>query len=115
MKRRLSRKKKVILIAVGVFALSVSIIVVSLSVKEKSQTISGDWEMIVNPEIAETTSEDVNTSQKVYYNFSEPGKYGDGTYKTIFDGGIETGEYKLSEKDGKSYIDMGFDRRMGNK
>ncbi len=46
-------------------------------------------------------------SQKVYYTFSEPGKYGDGEYKTIFDGGIEAGEYKLSEKDSKNYINMG--------
>lgn len=71
------------------------------------ETISGDWEMIVNPEITDITSDETDNSQKVYYTFSEPGKYGDGEYKTIFDGGIEAGEYKLSEKDSKSYINMG--------
>ncbi len=65
-------------------------------------TLNGDWELIENPEIS-----DDSTGEKVFYTFSETGKYGDGTYKTIYDGGIETGDYKLSEKDGKEYINMG--------
>lgn len=68
-------------------------------------TLSGGWEMIVNPEISE--SDRTDTSQKVYYTFSEPGQYGDGEYQTIFDGGIEKGAYKLSEKDGKRFVNMG--------
>lgn len=65
-------------------------------------SIGGDWEMIVNPEIA-----DAEQAGSVYYTFSKPGSYGDGTYKTIFDGGVEEGRYKLSEQDGTPHIYLG--------
>lgn len=107
MKEILNKKKKLILITIIVVALIVGAVIYCLVIKNDSQTISGNWEMIVNPEITNSTSDEANDSQKVYYTFSEPGKYGDGKYKTIFDGGIEEGEYKLSEKDGKSYINIG--------
>lgn len=107
MKEILNKKKKLILIIVIAAALIVGTLLICFVLMNASQTISGDWEMIVNPEITDSVSDEMNDSQKVYYTFSEPGKYGDGKYKTIFDGGIEEGEYKLSEKDGKSYINMG--------
>lgn len=112
MKMILNKKRKIILIAVIAAALIAGALVtclVRMNVKQtvSDETISGDWEMIVNPEITNIASDETDNSQKVYYTFSEPGKYGDGEYKTIFDGGIEAGEYKLSEKDGKSYINMG--------
>jgi len=107
MKEILNKKRKLILITIIVVAFIVGALIYCLVIKKNSKTISGDWEMIVNPEITNSTSDEVNGSQKVYYTFSKPGKYGDGEYKTIFDGGIEAGEYKLSEKDGKSYINMG--------
>ena len=72
---------------------------------ETRTTLGGDWEMTVNPELS--TPDEADAGKKVYYTFSEPGKYGDGVYKTIFDGGVEEGKYKLSEKDGKDYINMG--------
>ncbi len=105
MKERLMKKKKMIAVIAAV--LIVGALVTCFVIMNASQTISGDWEMVVNPEITDSTPDEVNRFQKVYYAFSEPGKYGDGEYKTIFDGGIEAGEYKLSEKDGKSYINMG--------
>lgn len=101
------KKKKIVCIVVAAAALIVGALVTFLVKMNAKQTISGDWEMIVNPEITNSTPNEVNSIQKVYYTFSEPGKYGDGEYKTIFDGGIELGKYKLSEKDGKSYINMG--------
>ncbi|MCR4888691.1 MAG: hypothetical protein K5979_05890 [Ruminococcus sp.] len=70
-----------------------------------NEPLSGGWEMIVNPELSGSDRKD--TSEKVYYTFSEPGQYGDGEYQTIFDGGIEKGAYKLSEKDGKCFVNMG--------
>lgn len=106
MKKKLNITIKPILLTVIAAALTCTFVSCK-SENNDPQTISGDWEMIVNPEIAESESDEVNDSQKVYYTFSEPGKYGDGKYKTIFDGGIEEGDYKLSEKDGKSYINMG--------
>lgn len=107
MKKILNKKKKLILTAVIVAALIAGALVVILVKMNAKQTISGDWEMIVNPEIVNFASDEEDSSPKVYYTFGKPGKYGDGEYKTIFDGGIEAGTYKLSEKDGKSYINMG--------
>lgn len=117
MKMILNKKKKIILIPVIATALiagALIICLIKINAKQtvsddtiNGDTISGDWEMIVNPEITNITSNETDNSQKVYYTFSEPGKYGDGEYKTIFDGGIEAGEYKLSEKDSKNYINMG--------
>ncbi|MDE6707896.1 MAG: hypothetical protein K2K06_07670 [Oscillospiraceae bacterium] len=107
MKKILIKKHKLILIAVTAVALLFGVLVTYLVKMNEKQTISGDWEMVLNPEITNSTLDEVNGSQKVYYSFSKPGKYGDGEYKTIFDGGIEAGEYKLSEKKSKSYINMG--------
>ena len=107
MKKILNKKKKIILTAVITAVLIVGALIACLVIKNDSQSISGEWEMIVNPEITDSAQDDVNSSPKVYYTFSKAGKYGDGEYKTIFDCGIEAGKYKLSEKDGKSYINMG--------
>lgn len=107
MKELLNKKGKLILIAGIATVLIVGAIAVCLVIMNSKRTIGGDWEMIVNPEISDTAPDEGDSSRKVYYTFSEPGKYGDGEYKTFFDSGIEAGEYKLSEKDGKSYINMG--------
>lgn len=96
------KNKKIVLLSAFAVTLIACTLVSCKSVKDEPRTISGDWEMTANPEIDNSASD-----EKIYYTFSKPGKYGDGKYKTIFDGGIEEGEYKLSEKDGKSYINMG--------
>lgn len=101
------KSRKLIWIAVTASALIVIAAVICFAVRHTSHTISGDWELIVNPELADSASDEADSSQKVYYTFSKPGQYGDGEYKTIFDGGIETGAYKLSEKDGRRCINMG--------
>lgn len=107
MKEIRNKGKKPLWIAVIAAVLIVTALVTCFILMQGSQTISGDWEMVVNPEITDSAADEMDGSQKVYYTFSEPGQYGDGEYKTIFDGGIEAGAYKLSEKDGKSYINMG--------
>lgn len=93
MKQKLNKKRKLLLLAIITIVLIISVLIVFYFINKNSLTISGEWEMIVNPEITE--SDDGDHSQKVYYTFSVPGKYGDGKYKTIFDGGIEEGDYKL--------------------
>ena len=98
------RKKLYIIIAV-VFVLIVSAVVGALCVIPKS--IKGDWELTVNPEIASATPDEVEDSDRVYYTFSKPSKFGDGTYKTYNDGGVEEGSYKLSEKNSKKLINLG--------
>lgn len=98
------RKKFYVIIAI-VFVLVISAVIGSLCVIPKS--IQGDWELTVNPEIASATPDEVEDSDRVYYTFSKPSKFGDGTYKTYYDGGVEEGSYKLSEKDSKELINLG--------
>lgn len=74
---------------------------------ESSVLLAGDWELTGNPEKPESTSEDGRDPGNAYYRFSKPNKYGEGTYKTYFDGGVEEGNYGLSERDGVEYIYMG--------
>ncbi len=69
--------------------------------------IDGAWELVENPENIKSTPDEADSRSRVYYTFAKPGEYGDGVYKTYFDGGVEEGEYKLSEKNEKKYIDMG--------
>ncbi len=73
------------------------------------KTVEGGWELIVNPETSQATPDETEKSsrEKVFYIFSKPGEYGDGTFKTCYDGGVEEGEYKLSEKAGVRYINLG--------
>ena len=71
------------------------------------QKITGDWELVVNPEISRATPDEVEDSDRVYYSFSEPDSNGEGTYKTFFDSGVEEGKYALSEKGSKKFINMG--------
>lgn len=73
------------------------------------KTIEGDWELTVNPETAQSTPDEADKGERdrVFYSFSKAGEYGDGTYKTYYDGGVEEGAYKLSEKNGKKLINLG--------
>lgn len=105
MKEKLKNKKIIItIIIIAVLLIAGAVTYIFLAPK----TVVGDWELAENPEISSaSTPDEVENSEKTFYKFSNPGEYGDGTYKTYYQGGIEEGEYKLSEKDGKKYIDMG--------
>lgn len=105
MKENTKKKKRIILFVVIATVLVVAGIVSYAVLAPK--TIEGDWELIVNPEVTRATPDEAEDSERVYYSFSKPGEYGDGTYKTFFEGGVEEGTYKLSEKDGKKFINMG--------
>lgn len=105
MKEKTTHKKKIIISVIIIVVLIVVGAVAFLILPPKS--ISGDWELVVNPEIANATSDEAENSNNSYYTFSNPGEYGDGTYKTYYEGGVEEGEYKLSDKDGKKYINLG--------
>lgn len=105
MKEKASRKKLLIITLISTAAvIAIGIVLCFLFAPV---TIEGDWEMVVNPEITKATPDEAGEGDKVYYSFSKPGEYGDGVYKTIYDGGIEEGTCKLSEKEGKQYINMG--------
>ena len=100
------RNKKRIIICAAVIAILIAV-GVSAFLFLTPNSIEGDWELVVNPEIAKATPDEAQSTQKVYYSFSKPGEYGDGKYKTFYDSGVEEGDYKLSEKGGERFIDMG--------
>ncbi len=100
------KKNKRWLIIILAIVLVIVVTFVCLLVFSDS-SIKGGWELTVNPEIQQSTPDEIDDRQRVYYEFSEPGEYGDGEYTTYFDSGVEHGQYKLSEKDGKKYINLG--------
>lgn len=71
------------------------------------KTVNGDWELVVNPEISSATPDEAEESERVFYSFENQNGYGSGKYKTFFDGGVEEGEYRLSEKDETKFINLG--------
>lgn len=105
MKEKQNNKKRIIicLVIIAVLIAAGAAAVIFLT----PNSVEGDWELVVNPEVAKATPDEAQSTQKVYYSFGKPGEYGDGKYKTFYDGGVEEGDYKLSEKDGKKMIDMG--------
>ena len=101
------RKKngKIALLCIAAFVVFVVVCVVLSFLFPKS--IKGSWELVENPEIVQASPDQIEDADRVFYTFTKPGAYGDGKWTTYFNGGVEVGDYKLSEKDGKEYIDMG--------
>lgn len=99
-----SRKKMWIIILAVVLVLATAFICLLFFT---DNGIEGDWELTVNPERLQSSADQIDDRQRVYYEFTAPGEYGDGKYTTYFDSGVEQGQYKLSQKDGVDYIDMG--------
>ena len=97
-------KKRIVIVSIIAAVLIAAGVILFLLLSPK--TVEGAWELTVNPEIAQATPDEA-TSQKACYVFEKSGQYGDGTYKTYYDGGVEKGDYKLSEKDGKKLINLG--------
>lgn len=103
--KRINKKRIIILIVIALVLVIAGVLAFAFLTPK---TIEGDWELIVNPETSDATPDEAaSDGGKAYYTFSKPGEYGDGTYKTYYDGGVEEGTYKLSEKGGKKMIDMG--------
>ena len=105
MKEKFIHKKRfVIPIIIAVALIAVFAVAYSFLAPK---SLVGDWELIVNPEITKSTPDEAEDSDNAFYTFGEPDKNGNGVYKTYYDGGVEEGRYKSSEKDGKKFIDLG--------
>lgn len=102
-----SKKKRKITPIILILILTVIVIGIVVFSFITSKTLDGAWELVENPEIEKSTSDEVKDSDRVYYTFSKSTDYGNGTYKTYFNGGVEEGEYKLSKKNGKKLINLG--------
>ncbi len=99
------RKKTRFLGIIGVAVLAVLLVFFLLSVLPVSFT--GAWELTVNPEIAQATEDEVDASDKVYYVFEKPDRYGRGEYCTCYQGGVEYYRYELLEEDSVKKINLG--------
>lgn len=106
MKEKTTSNKKIPIISISVAAVALAFAGIALYSFFAPGTIDGGWEMIVNPEISKATADEVEAKDKVYYSFDKTDDYG-GKYKTYYQGGVEEGSYKLSEKDNKKYINLG--------
>ncbi|MBQ2943735.1 MAG: hypothetical protein IJD93_03425 [Ruminococcus sp.] len=71
------------------------------------KNISGAWALVVNPEVAAATSDEIPKEDMAYYVFAKPDRYGRGEYYTCYQGGVEYYEYELMEEDGVKKINLG--------
>lgn len=102
-----SLKKKWVIIVV----LVLSVVLVAAGVIGVSYLIpadiSGTWELVVNPELAMSTVDEVPESERAYYVFDKPDRYGRGEYSTCYQGGVEYFGYQLMEENGVKKINLG--------
>lgn len=98
------KKKLVIIVIVAVFIVAGVVIGGSFIVPK---TIKGAWELTVNPEVMVATPDEVDDSDRVYYVFDKPDKYGKGQWHICYQGGIEYYEYALLEEEGVEKINLG--------
>ena len=105
MKEKKLNKKKLIIFSVIILLLIAVGITIHLYFSKR--TFTGAWELTVNPEIAESTADEVSESEKAYYVFDEPNKYGEGTWRTYYAGGVEHFTYELLEEDGVDKVNLG--------
>ncbi len=71
------------------------------------QSITGAWELVVNPQVAQATQDEIPESDKAYYVFEKPDKYGKGDWYACYQGGVENHKYELLQEDSKELINLG--------
>lgn len=71
------------------------------------KNIKGAWELVVNPELPAATADEAFDSDKAYYVFYKPDKYGRGEYYTCYQGGVEYYKYELLKEDSVNKINLG--------
>lgn len=111
-------KRKMFILSIILIALVAAGIIIAFCILPKSNTgtappestensISGAWELVVNPEMPQTSEGDIPEADKVYYVFEEPDKYGRGEYYTCYQGGVEHFKYELLIEDSVEKVNLG--------
>lgn len=106
MKEKKLNKKKILIIASIVLVVLMAVGVM-IHLYFAKRTFTGAWKLTVNPEVTESTVDEVSSAEKAYYVFDEPNKYGKGTWHTYYGGGVEHLTYDLLEEDGVDKINLG--------
>lgn len=71
------------------------------------KSITGTWELVVNPEAAVATADEIPESEKVYYVFDKSDRYGRGDGRLCYQGGVEPLKYELLEENKVQKINLG--------
>lgn len=105
-KKGFFKNKKLIILLIAVSVLFIAAIVVGGSFV-LPKTVTGTWELVVNPEISQSTADEIPEGDKAYYVFEKPDRYGRGEYHTCYQGGVEYGRYELMEEASVKKINLG--------
>lgn len=99
--------KKKLTISIVVMVLIIALLVIGVSfVAPKSFT--GTWELTVNPEITqEATDDQIEDSDRVYYIFEKPDRYGKGEWSIFYAGSVEHYSYELMQEGSVNKINLG--------
>ncbi len=71
------------------------------------KSVAGAWELVENPEVAQATSDEIPESDRVYYVFDKPNRYGKGQWNICYQGGVEYYDYEFTEEDSIEKINLG--------
>ncbi len=96
--------KFLVLLILSVVLLAAGIIGISFILPKN---IYGTWELVVNPEVAVSTADEIPEENKAYYVFDKPDRYGRGEYYTCYQSGVEHYKYELMEEDNVKKINLG--------
>lgn len=105
-KKGFFNNKKLIILLIAVFVLFIAAIVVAGSFV-LPKTVTGTWELVVNPEIPQSTADEIPEGDRAYYVFEKPDRYGRGEYYTCYQGGVEYSRYELMEEASVKKINLG--------
>ena len=99
-----SKKLLIILIVLGVILIVAGAVGASYLLPKG---ITGTWELVINPEVAVSTADEIPEADKAYYVFDKPDRYGRGEYHTCYQGGVEYYNYELMEENKVKKINLG--------
>ena len=102
-----SNKKRVILSAGILCFIAVGAVIAVSFLAPK--TVTGSWELTVNPETNITADGSLKEADRVYYIFEKPDSSGKGNWSIYYDGGVEHYKYRLTKENGEKKINLGSD------
>ena len=72
-----------------------------------NKDISGAWLLVVNPELPVATADEIPESERVYYIFEKPDRYGKGNCNLCYQGAMEKLTFQLFEENKTQKINLG--------
>lgn len=104
--KRKNKKIIILIIALTVLVVMAAIVGGSFFV---NKDISGAWLLVVNPELPVATADEIPESERVYYIFEKPDRYGKGNCNLCYQGAMEKLTFQLSEENKTQKINLGVE------